>query len=58
MDDKPHIRSVDSHPKCYGGHDNLDFLVDKGVLCPHALFGSHARMVTDNGVTTGLQRFG
>ena len=56
MDDKPHIRSVDSHPKCYGGHDDLDFLVDEGVLCPHALFGSHARVVSDDRVTGVVQR--
>ena len=37
MYDEPDVGSVDTHPECHGGHDNLDPLVQEGILMRLAL---------------------
>ena len=37
MYDEPDVGSVDAHPECHGRHDDLDALVEEGILMRLAL---------------------
>ena len=48
MDDESHVRLVDTHSECDGGHDDVDLFGQKFVLVFGSDFSVHSRMVRDS----------